>query len=150
MELDSGLQWAPWLLFEEAVRVAPREPGVYVARERPTGQIVYIGMAGERRGQGIRGRLRIYLTGKAAVSGLGEAALDRALADPAVARSHDPTHSDRRSSAGQAMGAGSSDPSRSRADLDRQSGPRDRCDYRTTPHRRRNESALEPKTLASR
>ncbi|WP_202871732.1 hypothetical protein [Kribbella pratensis] len=49
----------------------------------PLGQIVYIGMAGERRGQGIRGRLRIYLTGKAAVSGLGEAALDRALADPA-------------------------------------------------------------------
>ena len=83
MELDPELQWAPWLLFEEAAGIAPREPGVYVARERPTGQIVYIGMAGERRGQGIRGRLRIYLTGKAAVSGLGEAALDRALADPA-------------------------------------------------------------------
>lgn len=71
------------LLFVDAVRVAPREPGVYVARERSTGQIVYIGMAGQRRGQGIQGRLRIYLTGKAAVSGLGEAVLDRALADPA-------------------------------------------------------------------
>jgi hypothetical protein len=82
MELDPELEWAPWQLFEEAVRIAPREPGVYVARERSTRQIVYIGMAGERRGQGIRGRLRIYLTGKAAVSGLGEAALDRALADP--------------------------------------------------------------------
>jgi hypothetical protein len=44
MELDPELQWAPWLLFEEAVRIAPREPGVYVARERPTKQIVYIGM----------------------------------------------------------------------------------------------------------
>lgn len=39
-------------------------------------------MAGERRGQGVRGRLRIYLSGKGLVSGLGEAALDRALADP--------------------------------------------------------------------
>jgi hypothetical protein len=83
VELDPELSWAPWRPFEDAVRVAPREPGVYVARERPTGQIVYIGMAGERRGQGIQGRLRIYLTGKAAVSGLGEAVLDRALADPA-------------------------------------------------------------------
>lgn len=38
-------------------------------------------MAGERRGQGIKGRLTVYYRGKAAVSGLGEAALDRALAD---------------------------------------------------------------------
>ena len=83
MELDPELQWAPWLSFEEAVRIAPRSPGVYVARERATQKIVYIGMAGERRGLGIQGRLRIYLIGKAAVSGLGETALDRALADPA-------------------------------------------------------------------
>jgi len=81
MESDAELQWSPWMPFEEAARTAPLEPGVYVARERRTLEIVYIGMAGERRGQGIRGRLRIYLTGKAAVSGLGEAALDRALAD---------------------------------------------------------------------
>lgn len=39
-------------------------------------------MAGERRGQGLRGRLTVYSRGKAAVSGLGEAAMDRALADP--------------------------------------------------------------------
>jgi hypothetical protein len=39
-------------------------------------------MAGERRGRGIRGRLTIYSRGKGAVSGLGEAAMDRALADP--------------------------------------------------------------------
>jgi hypothetical protein len=42
---------------------------------------VYVGMAGERRGQGLRGRLTVYRRGKAAVSGLGEAVLDRALAD---------------------------------------------------------------------
>ena len=38
-------------------------------------------MAGERRGQGIRGRLNVYGSGKALVSGLGEAVMDRALAD---------------------------------------------------------------------
>jgi hypothetical protein len=38
-------------------------------------------MAGERRGQGIRGRLNVYGGGKALVSGLGEAVMDRALAD---------------------------------------------------------------------
>lgn len=40
-------------------------------------------MAGERRGKGVCGRLTIYARGAAAVSGLGEGALDRALADPA-------------------------------------------------------------------
>jgi hypothetical protein len=39
-------------------------------------------MAAERRGQGIRGRLTVYRRGRAAVSGLGEAAMDRALRDP--------------------------------------------------------------------
>lgn len=38
-------------------------------------------MAGERRGQGIRGRLTVYSRGRGAVSGLGEAAMDRALPD---------------------------------------------------------------------
>lgn len=49
-------------------------------RSAPT--VVYVGSAGERRGQGLRGRLRVYSTGKGLVSGLGEAAFDRALADP--------------------------------------------------------------------
>ena len=49
--------------------------------------VVYTGMAGERGGsrgkpQGLRGRLAVYTTGKALASGLGEAVLDRALADP--------------------------------------------------------------------
>ncbi|RSD16597.1 hypothetical protein EIY87_21785 [Amycolatopsis eburnea] len=43
-------------------------------------------MAGERRGQGIRGRMTIYARGKALASGLGEAVFDRALADPAWLR----------------------------------------------------------------
>jgi len=52
-----------------------------MARQGADGPLVYVGMAGERRGQGIRGRLTVYRRGKGAVSGLGEAVLDRALAD---------------------------------------------------------------------
>ena len=52
-----------------------------------TGEVVYVGMAGERAGggtpKGIQGRLLIYTRGRGAVSGFGEAALDRALADAA-------------------------------------------------------------------
>ena len=54
---------------------------MYLAREGLDGPIVYVGMAGERRGKGIRGRLNVYGSGKALVSGLGEAVMDRALAD---------------------------------------------------------------------
>lgn len=53
-----------------------------MAREGEDGPVVYVGMAGERRGRGIRGRLTVYSRGKGVVSGLGEAAMDRALADP--------------------------------------------------------------------
>lgn len=67
--------------FIEAAVSAPRLPGVYMARQGTHGALVYVGMAGERRGQGIRGRLTVYRRGKGAVSGLGEAVLDRALAD---------------------------------------------------------------------
>ena len=66
----------------QAVAHAPLLPGVYMAREGATGPVVYVGMAGERRGQGVRGRLNVYFRGKVLVSGLGEAAMDRALADP--------------------------------------------------------------------
>jgi len=52
-----------------------------MAREGADGAVVYVGMAGERRGHGIRGRLAVYSSGKGAVSGLGEAAMDRAVAD---------------------------------------------------------------------
>lgn len=79
--------WWDWLPFEDAVAMAPREPGVYLLRDPASHAIVYAGMAGERAGsgrpQGLYGRLSVYRTGKGAVSGFGEAALDRALADPA-------------------------------------------------------------------
>jgi hypothetical protein len=78
--------WSDWLPFELARPGAPREPGVYLLREPDSGVIRYAGMAGERAGsgqpQGLYGRLSVYWTGKGAVSGFGEAALDRVLADP--------------------------------------------------------------------
>lgn len=74
-----GASWSSWVSLSEAVGIATRSPGVYVAGV--DGQIVYVGMAGERKGQGVRGRLTIYARGRGAVSGLGEAVLDRALAD---------------------------------------------------------------------
>jgi hypothetical protein len=81
MSVDDLAEWSPWMPFSEARAAAPRRPGVYLAREGLDGPIVYAGMAGERRGQGIRGRLSVYATGKGLVSGLGEAVMDRALAD---------------------------------------------------------------------
>jgi hypothetical protein len=79
--VDELAKWSPWMPFPEARAAAPRRPGVYLARGGLYGSIVYVGMAGERRGQGIRGRLNVYGSGKALVSGLGEAVMDRALAD---------------------------------------------------------------------
>lgn len=80
--VDPMVDWSAWMPFEEVVRSATKQPGVYMARTRETGPLVYVGMAGERRGRGVRGRLETYERGKGAVSGLGEACLDRALADP--------------------------------------------------------------------
>lgn len=78
-------EWSPWVPFEEALSTAPLVPGVFMAREGPDGPVVYVGMAGERAGggrpKGLRGRLSVYVSGKGVVSGLGEAAMDRALAD---------------------------------------------------------------------
>jgi len=61
----------------------PPFPGVYMLRpaEKPNAAPVYVGMAGLRQGNGLRGRLAVYLSGKGALSGLGEHAFDRALAD---------------------------------------------------------------------
>jgi hypothetical protein len=81
MSVGELAEWSDWMPFALACTVAPRQPGVYLAREGLDGPIVDAGMAGERRGQGIRGRLNVYGRGKAVVSGLGEAVMDRALAD---------------------------------------------------------------------
>lgn len=84
-DVEALASWSPWVRFADAVANAPRQPGVYLAREGIDGPIVYVGMAGERAGggkpQGIRGRLRVYASGKALTSGLGEAVADRAFAD---------------------------------------------------------------------
>lgn len=84
-EVQSKANWAPWRPFQAAIADAPRLPGVYLLREPATQLIRYVGMAGERvgggRAQGLRGRLTVYQSGKGAVSGFGEAALDSAFAD---------------------------------------------------------------------
>jgi len=85
--VDELAAWSDWTSFATAAATAPLTPGVYQMRMRD-GLIVYVGMAGERRGQGLRGRLSIYRRGKGAVSGFGEAALDRALADAAFVERH--------------------------------------------------------------
>ena len=78
-------EWSEWASFTEGIAKAPRTPGVYMIRRAGVPEVVYIGSAGERSGsgspQGLHGRLRVYASGKAAVSGLGEAVLDRAVAD---------------------------------------------------------------------
>jgi len=74
-------EWSAWTVLSVAATSATRSAGVYLARVGE--HIVYVGMAGERRGQGVRGRLTVYARGRGAVSGLGEAVLDRALGDPA-------------------------------------------------------------------
>jgi hypothetical protein len=86
-EVHDLAEWSDWMPFEEAIPAAPREPGVYLLREPLTAIIRYVGMAGERaasgRPQGLYGRLTVYRNGRGAISGFGEEALDRALADPA-------------------------------------------------------------------
>lgn len=72
--------WSDWEPLTSAE--PPASPGVYLVRQGPSGPLVYAGMAGERRGKGLADRLRRYTSGKALASGLGEAVLDRALADP--------------------------------------------------------------------
>jgi hypothetical protein len=86
--LAAMADWSPWMAWAGARAKAPRLPGVYLFRV--DGCIVYCGMAGERAGrdgtrkpQGLWGRLSRYGSGKAATSGFGEAALDRALGDAA-------------------------------------------------------------------
>jgi hypothetical protein len=87
-EVERLANWSPWVTLAEATATAPRLPGVYMARLGQDGPVIYVGMAGERSGRdgqrlpkGLQGRLTVYSSGKGAVSGLGEAAFDRALAD---------------------------------------------------------------------
>lgn len=85
-EVHDLADWSAWAPFETAIDAAPREPGVYLLREPGSGVIRHVGMAGHRAGagrpQGLHGRLSAYRSGTGATGGFGEAALDRALADP--------------------------------------------------------------------
>jgi hypothetical protein len=81
---DSMAVWSPWVPFSQVASADPL-PGVYMARLGSDGLVIYVGMAGPRAGGGIpglRGRLTRYASGRAMLSGLGEAAADRALATP--------------------------------------------------------------------
>ncbi|PPF59338.1 hypothetical protein C5C13_06245 [Clavibacter michiganensis] len=84
-QIDLLAAWSGWLPFLDAMRSIDRLLGVYLMRTG--GRIVYVRMAGKRTGttgnmpRGMRGRLVRYASGKAAASGFGDAALDRALAD---------------------------------------------------------------------
>jgi hypothetical protein len=80
---DTLAPWSTWCPFDDACKKALRLPGVYMAGASIDGPVVYVGMGGERRGTGVPGRLAVYSRGRAAVSGMGEAAMDRALADVA-------------------------------------------------------------------
>ena len=84
--VDALADWSTWVPFAGDLTDVPRLPGVYMLRQPGAPGVVYVGMAGERAGsgvpQGLRGRLTVYKRGRGAVSGFGEAALDRALADP--------------------------------------------------------------------
>jgi len=90
LAVQDAAAWSPWAPFDEALSAAPREPGVYLFGIPETERIVHVGMAGERAGsgrpQGLYGRLSVYRSGQGAVGGFAEAALDRALGDPAWIR----------------------------------------------------------------
>lgn len=79
--VDALAHWSDWIIFAEAATQAPTMPGVYMAALPGSGEIIYVGMAGERHGQGLRGRLAAYQSGRGVVSGFGAAAMDRALQD---------------------------------------------------------------------
>lgn len=88
VDLVALATWSPWLDFTATnVAKVPMSPGVYLFRSKAShpglsaGDIVYVGRAAERKGKGVRERLRIYVTGRAPHSGLGNLALERALAD---------------------------------------------------------------------
>ena len=87
-EVEHLAEWSEWVPMPTAS--APRLPGVYLLREPDTHLIRHVGLAGERAGggrpQGLAGRLSAYRSGSGAVGGFAEAALDRALADPAWVR----------------------------------------------------------------
>lgn len=88
VEIAGLADWTAWQKFTAAnVATVSKAPGVYLFRRSAAwpvavaGEILYVGRAGERRGKGVQERLRVYVSGRAPHSGLGNLALERALAD---------------------------------------------------------------------
>lgn len=77
-EVDALAEWSPWVSLSTADYRVVRQPGVYMMRDARDGLIVYVGLARERSGNGLRGRLDKY---RGLSSGFGEAVLAQALAD---------------------------------------------------------------------
>lgn len=75
--------WSAWTPLATANYRHVTQPGVYMMRDGRDGAIVYVGLAGERSGNGLRGRLDKY---RGLSSGFGEAVLAQALADPGFLR----------------------------------------------------------------
>jgi hypothetical protein len=63
LDIEALADRSDWAPFFEAARAAPTQPGVYMMRLADAG-IVYVGMAGLRKGLGIRGRLNVYRHGR--------------------------------------------------------------------------------------
>ncbi len=120
-EVDMLARWTDWAPFFDAARSIDRLPGVYSMRS--DNRIIYVGMAGERAGSGmskpsgLRGRLARYTSGKAAASGFGEAALDRALADVAFRQAATRRSRRRKTPPDDGVGEGSDQMARSRAPM---------------------------------
>ena len=62
------------LTLAEPRRLCTTTPGVYLFKQESA--LVYVGRAGERSGKGLRGRLTIYVSGRAPQSGFGNLALE--------------------------------------------------------------------------
>lgn len=75
------LQWQDWISYHEACMSIPPVEGIYKARRRLDGAIVYVGKAGKRkRYNGLQGRFRMYVGGN--MTGLAENALTQVLREP--------------------------------------------------------------------
>lgn len=77
--LPTFVSWSRWWPLREATACAPQGPGVYVARTGSQGPVVYVGAADKC----LQETFLVDMSGDAAASGLGTAALNHALADAA-------------------------------------------------------------------
>lgn len=79
-QLERLAEWSDWVHFAEAPAMAPKRPGVYMAREGSSGGIAYIGWRVSAMATACEAA-SLSIHRKALVSGLDEAVFDRDLAD---------------------------------------------------------------------